>query len=436
MFFEISNFILYGGLLYFFFKKRSTLILLYIIAIWAFSAFLGIFYPQTEVYREGMFELSFMPFLFLFICFVISLYPLINQRYEINYVYYGNIKYLNIFSWFIIIISFFPFIELLYRLFSLVSSGQFLYLGAIYKDVAEGKEESLVQLSLTSTRLATLVKSFKVLSVILFFYYLQKEKINKILVFGLLISSFTPSLFTLSIGGKTNLIYYLLYIVGMYLFLKQSLAPKNKKMIKKIIVSIILIITLLTVVLSIGRYVIGTNDNNTDYKMFLFQYSAESMYNFNENVFHTNKYLDGYYTSLPLFQDLGLTDITIAERRDYFSSKVTFPVQLFYTFIGMFYADFGLLGCISILIILSFTFNKIKKGYQITLPRLVLLSTYLYMLIQGLFYYCYSTSYAPIYANLIFYFIASMLNRKNGNRNELKTYRSHTSTSVLPISRK
>lgn len=412
MYIEISNFLLYAGLFYFFFKKKCTLILSYIIAIWAFSAFLGIFYTQSEVYREGMFKLSLIPFLFLFICFIISLYPFINQRQEIFHISYYNTKYLNIFSWFVVIISFFPFIELIYRLMILISSGQFFYLGAMYKDVAEGKEDSLIQLSLISTRLAGLVKSFKILSLILFFYYLQKEKNNKILIIGLLIAAFTPALFTLSIGGKTNLIYFLLYFIGLYLFLRKSLPQKNKKIIKKIIGLIVLIITILIIFLSIGRYVIGTGDSNSDYKMYLFQYSAESMYNFNENVFHTNKYLNGYYTSLPFFHDIGITDITVAERRDYYSSQVKYPIQLFYTFIGMFYADFGLFGCIFVLIILSFLFGKIKKGIQISLPNLILLSTYMYMLIQGLFYYCYSTSYTPIYANMMFYFIANILNKR------------------------
>lgn len=412
MYIEISNFLLYAGSLYFFFKKKCTFILLYIVAIWTFSAFLGIFYTQTEVYREGMYKLSLMPFLFLFICFLISLYPFINQRQEVHRIYYGNTRYLNIFSWFIVIISVFPFIELMFRLVTLVASGQIFYLGAMYNNVADGKEESLIQLSLTSTRLAGFVKSFKVLSLVLFFYHLQQERVNKSLIIGLLIAAFTPALFTLSIGGKTNLIYFLLYFIGLYLFLRNCLPSQNRKVIKKIIGIIVLIITTLTVILSIGRYVIGTGDSNTDYKMFLFQYSAESMYNFNENVFHTNKYLNGYYTSLPLFHDLGITDLTVSERRDYYASQVKYPIQLFYTFIGMFYADFGILGCVLTLIILSFIFARIKKGYQISLPNLVLLSTYMYMLIQGLFYYCYSTSYTPIYANLIFYFIANILNTR------------------------
>lgn len=411
MYIGILNFMFYAGLLYLF-RRKNNLFLIFIIAIWTVSAFLGIFYSQSDVYRDGMFQLSIIPFIFLFVGFIISLYPFVNQQQEINTISYNNIKYLNAFSWFIVIISLLPFIELLYQIISMVSSGKFFLLGAMYDDVAEGKEESLIQLSLISTRLSFYVKSFKVLSVVLLFYYLQKEKINKYLIGGLFMTSFIPALFTLSIGGKTNLVYYLLYIIGMYVYLRKSLSLKRRKIIKRFIWSIIIVITILTIALSIGRYVIGMRYGDSDYKMFLFQYSAESMYNFNENIFHTNRTLKGFYSSLPFLHDLSLTDVTIADRRDFLSSKVLFPVHLFYTFIGVFYADFGAIGSLLLLILLSFLFGKIKKGKDISLPNLVLLSTYIYMLVQGLFYYCYCTSYAPVYANILFYFIASLLDNK------------------------
>lgn len=417
MYIEIFNFTFYAGLLYLF-RKRGILFLLFIISVWALSAFLGIFYSQSDVYRDGMFQLSFVPFIFLFTGFVISLYPFVNQKQEIYSINYnGNAKILNAFSWFVVIISLLPFSELLYQFLQMFLSGKFLVLGAMYDDVAEGKEESLITLSLTATRLSAYVKSFKVLSVVLLFYYLQKERMNKYLISGLLMVSFLPALYTLSIGGKTNLIYYILYIIGMYVYLRKTLSSTGEKIIKRFIVCILIVIVVLTIALSIGRYIIGMRYGGLDYNMFLFQYSAESMYNFNENVFHSNRTLNGFYSSLPLFRDLGLTDVTIADRRDFFSLKVSFPVQLFYTFIGVFYADFGAIGCLLLLGLLSFLFSRIKASYNISLPNLVLLSTYIYMIVQGLFYYCYCTSYAPVYANILFYIIANILeNRKLGTR--------------------
>ena len=105
MYIEILNFALYAGFLYISFKRKYIAFLLYTAAIWTASAFMGIFYTQTNVYRDGMFKLSMEPFIFLFICFVISLYPFIKQRNEINHISYNNIRYLNIFSWSIIAVS-------------------------------------------------------------------------------------------------------------------------------------------------------------------------------------------------------------------------------------------------------------------------------------------------------------------------------------------
>lgn len=416
MYIEILNFALYAGFLYISFKRKYIAFLLYTAAIWTASAFMGIFYTQTNVYRDGMFKLSMEPFIFLFICFVISLYPFIKQRNEINHISYNNIRYLNIFSWSIIAVSLFPFIELCYRIFVMIQSGQFFLLGEMYESVSNGKEESLIQLSLTTTRLATPIKSLKVLSVVLLFYYLQQERINKYLIIGLIIVSFMPALFTLSIGGKTNLIYYILYIIGMYFFLRMSISKRNTFILKKLIISMIVLISIFTIALSIGRYVVSEKYDNSNFVMYLFQYFSESMFNFNENAYHTNKYLNGYYSSLPLLNDLNLTDVTVLDRRSFFSTKLNIPVHLFYTFIGMFYVDFGSIGCLLLLIISSVLFSKITKGGKISLPNLVLLSTYLYMIIQGLFYYCYTTSYAPVYANILFYIIAKFIDNKNVNK--------------------
>ena len=165
--------------------------------------------------------------------------------------------------------------------------------------------------------------------------------------------------------------------------------------------------------LSIGRYIIGYGAKSSDVGGFLYQYTCESMYNFNDNLYHENGRLNGFWTFYPIQQTLGLTDVKddITSKRVYISKFLSSPNYIFYTYIGEFWGDFGALGAFLIVVLLSCFYCRYRPKETMYLENIVLLSIYMYMLGNGLFYYCYKISYAPVFVAIIFY-ITAKLSRK------------------------
>ena len=81
---EWFNAILYISLLVWLHKHNKGKFPLFITAIWTLSSVLGIFYIKSDVYRDGVYEPSIIPFLYLFLMFVITLMPFIKEKYSIT----------------------------------------------------------------------------------------------------------------------------------------------------------------------------------------------------------------------------------------------------------------------------------------------------------------------------------------------------------------
>ena len=409
---EWFNAILYISLLVWLHKHNKGKFPLFITAIWTLSSVLGIFYIKSDVYRDGVYEPSIIPFLYLFLMFVITLMPFIKEKYSITSITTSNTKIINYFCAFIAIVSIYPFLETVYQLVLSVINGKILLIGANYDAYVAGREDALIQFSRWGNRGITILQWLKVVTPLLFIFYIQQEKYNKLIASGVFVASLIPSLVNISIGSKTELIFFICYFFSLYMYLKNSFTDKTKKIYKKLIRYMTIITIFFVVTLAVGRYVVGTNYDNSNFYSFLFQYSSESIYNFNENAYHEKKHFGGQYAFYAAYHDFGLSDIDYDERREVFKGKMDGSPSLFYTYIGEMVLDFGLLGAALIVSIISFFAASVKRSQTISFDNLILIGLYIYIIANSLFYFCFKLGFYPVYCAVLCSIFFKIIKRK------------------------
>lgn len=411
---EWINAFLYIALFIVLYRFNRNRFSIFISAIWGFSAFLGLFYVHSEVYREGVYKTSLIPFLYLFLMFLISIFPFIKEKDSIKNISFRSPKIIKIFCFFVALISVFPFSEAIFRFAQSIADGTILLIGANYDDYVAGREDAIIQFSRWGNRGITILQWLKVVTPILFIYYIQQNKYNKFVAIGLFMGASVPSLVNIAIGSKTELFFFILYFISLYFYLKDTFDEKTSRVFKKLIKIMCCVTVAFVFVLSIGRYVIGNyygSSNSTPYS-FLFQYSSESMFNFNENAFHEKKHFGGTYTFFSACKDLGLTNIDYQDRRSYFSAKMKGSPSLFYTYIGELVLDYGLIGATFVASIISILFSYIKRTKTITFDRLLLIGLYIYIIANSIFYFCFKLGFYPIYTTIICSIIFRVINVK------------------------
>lgn len=410
---ELFNLALYTGLLLWLFKYRQkAAIALYVTAIWVFSAFVGLFYVDSANYRSGLTDITIIPFIYLFLCFVLLIKNFFEQKEDVVSIVCNYEQNLTTFISLICLLAIEPMAELVYQLFDLFISGRFLLLGASYESVVDGEKDALVTLSKFGGFSIELLRGFKILGPILIFYYLQKERFSILLIAGILSMSLLRPIQSITNGNRTELVWFVIYFLSLIILLRKTISKKGKIFIRKILVyggSLVLIIFL---ALTIGRYVVGKGGTNDDASNALMQYTAEPMYSFNNSMFYENGDLGGVATALPLMQAFGVTDVTKENQNDYVGRHMMGNSIIFYTIVGDFFNDYGMVATPIIFLLLSFLFGKIKLVRCMQLHDLVLLSTFIYIVVNGLFYFCMKLYYTPIYVNFAFYIICSLFTKK------------------------
>ena len=411
---EIINFILYLLLVVYIYKfHKNASFALYVSSLWLLSAFIGIFYYHSSVYRKGLYDISFFPFFFLWFCFLLSLVPMLSQEKSVVRVIYGNpqIKWL---IYIIVSISIIPGIEIIISLLQMAISGRFMLLGAYYDEVVAGDTEQLISISSLSTFLLQFLRNGKVINLILFFYYMQFKKRSKYVACGLLFASFLPALGNITYGNRTELIWFLIYFFCMYFFLKNTYSEMVKSFFKKLSVLILSLFLTILISLSIGRYIVGSYYNASSIDGYLLKYTSESMYNFNNYAFYEEKPLMGYQTANTFLNKIGFSKITKqSELRAHIDSHTKSPSNIFYTFIGDLYKDFGMLGTLIYVSFFAFVFSFFRIKRKMKLQDVAMLGTYVYLIANGLFYYCYKVSYGPLTYCIIFYIVANVMDNSN-----------------------
>lgn len=404
---EYINVLLYLLLFIILYRRKCNKVAILATGIWLLSAVIGLLYVQMPVpiYKNALgHELTFAPFLYLFVCFFITLLPLLSSREDVRVIYTTKKHLLYPFLWVLAVCALFPFLESLFYLIKLVITGQFMTMAANYDDISAGNIQAF-QVSYISNRILVLLTCMKLITPILFFYVYQNVKVSKYLKIGLFIASITPAVNNMCNGGRVQTVFITLYYIALYLLFKKALNESARKLLKKISLYIFVVIGTAFIAMTVGRFVLGGKFAGGSALDFIFQYTSEGMFNFDNSLYYVKTNTDGLATSWRIMYNLGLTDILPKNYVDYVTGRLGIPGWWFYTYIGDLFADFGFIGTLLWISLFAFIFSLIRMHKQTNIADLFLYSIYLHIVVNGLFYYPHKISFEPIYAGIIFFLL-------------------------------
>lgn len=413
---EYVNLSLYIGLLLYSIKKKWNKSSVFIIFLWLVSAFIGIFYCKMPIplYKTGGFEIELLPFLYLFVCLIIGLLPIKNIQPQKFVIANTNNEFIATLIKILAITSITPFIEVIIHLGITIANGQFFVMAEKYDDIALGDVE-ILHLTWMNERLLHLQMLFRYISPVLFFYSLVHSKqFKKVYIIGIFLSSILSPVYSISSGARTGLIFISTYLISLYFIIEANLNGDIKVRLKHYAIVAGSILGVLIMALTVGRFVLGDKFAGQDGTAleFIAQYTAEPMYNFNNSMWHEPYKTDGYYTFPQLFSDLGIDDNALEVSKGLYTHTKYTKTWYFFTYIGNFFMDYGALMTIFILGFLSLYFCIMMRNRNISFSTFLLFSTYLYMIVNGLFYFPYMAGMDGLYVTIGLALLLKIISKK------------------------
>lgn len=398
----ILYFLGFCGILVFLFCKHKDVTIKYIVGIWCVSSFFAIIYQWADSFHYN--ELSIIPYLFLIVCFLLTLFPLFNRSdLALTSLPDVNFKLLKVIIYLFVVFSIVPFFENLVHFVSTYSVSDTSGLADTYEEKMNGSGLKVYWLSSIGKIGNSLDGLFKDFLIFIPFYILAHKKSSK----RLLVASFIPIgnhiLFQLNASGRTLITIFLLVGVFYVLLYRKLIDGSRIKMIKKIGVIVISLALISMSVLTLSRH--EATNRNVPVPVVVGYYVAKSHVDFNEKVWYMRKHMEGDNSFGLLKSIVGLP--TPKNKNNYWTeAKTGIKPNLFYTYIGDWVMDFGAGVAFVLFALVSCFANKYFQGISRTksIVKLFLFSSYCQVIVNGWTYNCYKTPNA-----LINFFISFIL---------------------------
>ena len=230
---------------------------------------------------------------------------------------------------------------------------------------------------------------------ILFFYLLQFKKKYTFLKVGLLMGMLTFVLKGYANAQRVAIISAFLYFFLVYMLFKPALSDVIKRKINGVGTFLLALISLLIVYTTVARFADVENSyDGFDIWTWVSLYTGEAPLRFSETMWDDMKVTSNGDTSFALVKStLGLeTFDTIYDRREYWEGRQGIPINVFYTFVGDWYCDFGPYGAYIICILFFLLLKSLlpsKKVNTIHLDQIIILAILGKVLIMGFTFYTY-----------------------------------------------
>lgn len=373
--------------------KETNVLTKLLSLFYSVGAILGIIMCNHPLFKtsgnSGYQPLNILASIYLLVGIFILFYPIIVAKNDPSpQIASINVKNFKILSCFLITISTiyclfcFPYITKSINAIDFVA----------YKD--EIMEEGGLDISGGNPVLEKLFY-FQILlrSYIVFFFcyslaYIKGVRILKILL-GLM--SFLPALLHSLAAAHRNIIVFIVFyfIVGFVLFYKRY-SSKTKRSFLLAFVLLSSIVVTITVYYAFLRFSGHNSGIDSFVEYSLLRYAGEPFVNFHTMMWGNDDLLYGNKCFPEVRSLLGMSYIPPGSIREVMSSS-RYIIYYFYGIIGNFYMDFGPIGTMVLLIIISFIFcrliNHILKINSIT--RLLILFLYTTTTMQNYFYFEY-----------------------------------------------
>ena len=345
-------------------KKRQIDIGFLFYMIFAVSAIGSFWYYSQEdvdLYYPNI-ELSAFIYLWLMINFCLLPLYQTNLR-KITYIDdRGIAPLLDGLSIMFVVLSLLPIVSLL----SKVSLSMFVGndLGRMYESDAD---KSALYFTGIIKYCFALIRRFEDILIILFFYQLSKAKKNWALINAMWLPIGLFVLFKVASGSRGGVMSTFIAFFAMALFLRNTFEQKTFAYIRKIGVVFTSFIIVVVSAISISRFFFSVSaaSSRATLDRWISQYLGEGMVRFNDTVWNNDILMNGDQNIIFLKHLLGFD---VIENYDtfmmFYEAKLGLPVNVFYTFVGDWVLDFGIIGTIVVTVLFYILFKKLLNSYK------------------------------------------------------------------------
>lgn len=423
----IINAALYLILFIVYTKKKKTFDIGSIILLcWIIGSMGSVYYYTFEVSYLSYDNIKLIPLLYLFLVNLMMFYPFLKTDYsKITVIDTYNLKsVLRIISIFFSIIGLPILVNLILRLSS------FSLLGSMLADMYNFDEDkaSIIFFPIIKP-LYSIIRHFTNFVIFLFFYNLTLAKRNKFIIIGLGICIFGFFLTNLLSGSRGGILTTLLTCGFYAIFMKYAYTKKIYKKLYKLAIFAVGLIIIGVAAISISRISDMSQQKGRDLLMdqWISQYAGEGIIRFDNTIWHSDTKLKGYQCLPYIYSFFDPRVKNLDEEMNFLEGKVKYPLTVFYTYVGDFVIDFGIIGAVLILFIIQRIINYLikRKRNKISMYHLIILSYAFTLITVGFTANLYRTYYTQIQIveTLIFLgilYLFQILNRKinkNATRN-------------------
>ena len=391
-------------------NNTNNAVVKYLLFAWLLSSAFSIMFYVDDPTKHP--DITLIPYLYLQICFLISIYPIARFNEEsLADITVARPKWLLYLMVLLSVVSILPFIENLIHLLFAYSKDNSDILFDMYIDkMSNDVDVQLVTwLSYPGKLCNAVTLRFEYLTPLLLFYYLTQEKINKYLLTGLILALFNPVVHGFSVASRGAMVLLALNLIFLFILFRKQIPYKRRK---KILItgSILFFLGLISLsVLTIVRFK-GHEIQNTMLS-FVSLYIGEGSVNFSNLMWDNLREHTQGDNSFSFFkQILGFdTFSNYLDRREYWGEgKVGIPVHIFYTYIGDWFSDLGVIGTLSLVIFLSVLVRKITKvNDSISLLSLYGFMIFCNIILQGFTYFTMKTNISGVMFGMLVVFLIS-----------------------------
>lgn len=375
---------------------------MFAIGIFLIASIFSVLYFQSSLYyvlsERGNNPISFISLIYVFAGFVIYLHPVTKLKFssDITYPKFGNKDVISIIIVVVGLVSIIPFCENLHHVLNM-STTDFT---AAYDLKRTEEVSSRSQLSGIGHFCNGIVVWLKYINPILFFYALTRNK-NIIIVFLSALAVLNPVLLDLITGGRGALFGVSVILVLNLILFRSCFSAKliRRALMLSAIISAIMIFILF--VMTVDRAGHDTNLAREE----IYRYIGEGFVNISETGWYTPAHTYGHSiingTGHTFFSNIS----NFFDSRDYEGlGKIThFRMYVYYTFIGDYFLDFGVVGGLLFASILAYLFYHEVKCNPTSFSSFIVINLYLRLALTGYGCFCYMNCAEFVIFTLIIY---------------------------------
>jgi oligosaccharide repeat unit polymerase len=413
----ILNALLYVSFFFIFYLKKKRLDLgVLILLVFAISNVISVFYYSFDYVRPNFNNITFQPFLYLFILYIICLVPFqrISDKHINSISAKGSLPFLFILSCSLIFISIVPLIENIVLVIK--NRGNDAIISSIYDSRNQGEKIEIY--SLLGRRLNYISSLFLTTSIICFFYFLSLPKRRNLLIFGLSLIIVNNVLYYYNTSNRAGIIICFLFIITCFFLFKNILDKRVLSFIKYTGFFFILLVITIIGIVTAARL---DNSSNTEITAlsWLSLYGGEGSLKFNNDLWHIKYHTNGDDIFCFVKNLLGFETFKESLARDnYYNLKNGIQIENFYTVLGDVFFDFGLvltpIFCFIINRIIYFLTRK-REVYPLDIIFLIAFFAHIFILgFSAFIYRSYDAQFGLIFPFIVICIL--YLNRKSKRR--------------------